>query len=247
MWKFDLQRFGGLFGAKGSKTTTITPYSGKYADQVDDIYSRIRKNLDTPATAYTGQLSAPLSGTQTAAINDYSGLINNQALEDTLSGKYLSPDSNPYLSQYYDQAKNKVMESLRDMNDNVNSQFNARGLYYGSARQEALQKQADKAAETLANMATNIYGNAYSQERQNQLNAINQQGNLLGNYFNMGTTEQNTAQSDLDRQYKEWLRQQGVDENDLSTALQYLSLVKNPSQNTTETVSKGVGSLLFGK
>ncbi|EAX47556.1 hypothetical protein TcarDRAFT_1291 [Thermosinus carboxydivorans Nor1] len=237
----------GLFGSKKSSNTTTVPYSGKYADQVDYVYQKVKNNLDTPATAYPGQLSAGLSGTQSSALSGYSGLINNQVLSDTIAGKYLSPDSNPYLSQYYDQAKNKVMESLGEMNDNVNSQFNVRGLYYGSARQEALQKQANKAAETLANMATNIYGNAYNQERERQLQGINQQSNLLGNYFNMGTTEQNISQDALDRAYKEWLRQQGVDENDLSTALQYLSLVKNPSQTTTERESKGIGSLLFGK
>ncbi len=235
---------GSLLGSKSTSTSKTTPYSGKYADQINDFYNNtLMKNLNTPATPYTGDLTAGLTDTQNNAMSRLSGLANTGALTSTINGDYLNPDSNPYLSQYYDQAADKVGKSLAANNDYVNSQFNQRGLYNSSARQETLQKQADNAADTLANVATNIYGSAYDQERQRQMDAISQQGGLYNTLFNQGTTEQQTDQAGLSNQYAEWLRQQGVDENDINNMMQYFGLVKNPSQTTTQS-SGGLGSIL---
>jgi hypothetical protein len=235
----------GLFGSKSKSTTTTTPYSGNYSTQLDDFYNNyLKNNLDTSATPYTGDLTAGMTDTQNSAMSGLSSLLNTSALTGTINGDYLDPDTNPYLSQAYDEAESKVMKSLGTMNDNVNSQFNTNGLYNSSARMESLQKQADTAGDTLANIATNLYGNAYTQERQNQMNAINQESNLLGQQFNQGTTEQQTNQNADTNAYNEWLRQQNVDQNDINTMLQYFSLVKNPSQTTETTSSGGLGSLL---
>lgn len=235
---------GGLLGSKSTSSTKTTPYSGKYADQISDFYNNtLMKNLNTSATPYTGDLTAGLTDTQNNAMSGLSGLTNTGALTGTINGDYLNPDSNPYLSRYYDQAADKVGKSLAANNDYINSQFNQRGLYNSSARQEALQKQADNAADTLGNVATNIYGNAYTTERQNQMDAIGQQAGLYDTLFNQGTTEQQTDQAALSSQYAEWLRQQGVDENDINNMLQYFGLVKNPSQTTTES-SSGLGGVL---
>lgn len=241
----DLQLFGGLFGSSSKSTTTTTPYSGEYASQLNDFYNLLKQRLNTPAQAYPGQLTTGMTSTQQSATSGLSALTNTPALTDTISGKYLSPDTNPYLDQYYNQAAQKVSESLGQAYDTINSQFANRGLYDSSARREALQRQANQAADTLANIATNIYGNAYNQERANQLNAINQQAGLYGSLFGQGTTEQQTNQNALTAQYQEWLRQQGLDENDIDRMMQYFGLVKNPSQTTT-TSSSGLGGLFSG-
>lgn len=249
--EFDLQRFNSLFGSKKKETSTTTPYSGQYADQMQNFYDgTLTKNLNTQATPYTGQLSAGMTNTQNNAMSGLSGLTNTQALTGTINGDYLDPATNPYLSQYYDQAADKVGSSLADANDYVNSQFNTRGLYNSSARQEALQKQTDNVGDTLAGIATNIYGNAYTNERSNQMDAINQQAGLYGSLFGQGTTQQQTEQAGLDAQYNEWLRQQGVDTNDIDRMMQYFSLVKNPSQTTTQSTTPGIGQIalsLMGK
>lgn len=225
---------------KSKSSSSVTPYTGEYASWVNDVKNQLWKKNNTPAEAYSGQLSAGMSDTQKGAMGGYADLLGTGALTDTINGKFLDPNSNPYLSQYYDQAASKVRSTLADNNDYVNSQFNQRGLYNSSARQEALQKQADNAADTMADMATNIYGGAYTAERQNQMSAIGQQAGMFGNYFGMGTTEQNTNQAALDAQYKEWLRQQGVDENDMDRVMQLLGLVKNPSQTTTSSGGMGL-------
>lgn len=235
---------GGLFGSKTTSTTKTTPYSGEYAKQINDFYKNtLTPKLNDPATPYTGQLSADMTDTQNNATSGLTGLIDSNSLTGTINGDYLNPDSNPYLSKYYDQAADKVSKSLGQANDNINSQFNTRGLYNSSARYDKLQEQANEAGDTLADVATGIYGGAYNQERSNQMSAINQQAGLYGSLFNQGTTAQQTEQSGLDAQYKEWLRQQGVDDSDIDRMMQYFGLVKNPEQATTSSTS-GLGGVL---
>lgn len=89
-------------------------------------------------------------------------------LGDTISGKYLTPDSNPYL-------KASVEDALGLAGSAYAKQFGgAAGQNLGnSGYQESL-------ARGLGAAATNAYSNAYGQERQNQLNAM-QLAPTLGN------------------------------------------------------------------
>jgi hypothetical protein len=236
-------KVGSLFGSKQKSTTKSEPFTGKAKDWAYAAQPKLWESMNTPTAKYEGELSTGLSDTQKSAMGGLSSLINTQALTDTIGGKYLNPDSNPYLSQYYDQAASKVRSSLADSNDYVNGQFNQRGLYNSSARQESLQKQTDKANDTLADVATGIYGNAYTTERSNQMNAINQQGNLINSQFSQGTTQQGIDQTALDKEYQEYLRQQGMDQQSIDNYLNYLNTIKNPSQTTTQS-SGGLGGLL---
>ena len=227
---------------KSKSTTTTTPYTGKYADQLDSFYSDyLKKNLDTDAEAYSGDLTAGLTDTQKTAASYLSSLLGDSALTDTASGKYLDLSTNPYLEQTYNLAADKVMDKLGTAYDNVNSQFNQRGLYNSSARMDNLNTQTDNAATQLATLANDIYGTAYNNERTNQINAISSLADLNNSLYNYGTTEQTTNQNALTNAYNEWLRQQGVDENDIANMLTYFNMVKNPT--TTTTTNSGLGDL----
>jgi hypothetical protein len=89
-------------------------------------------------------------------------------LGDTISGKYLDPNSNPYL-------KASVQDALGMAGSTFAGQYGgAAGQNLGnSGYQEAL-------ARGLGATATNAYANAYGAERQNQLNAM-QMAPSLGN------------------------------------------------------------------
>jgi len=99
-------------------------------------------------------------GPLTAAANSPLAAQSRGVLGDTLSGKYMDPNTNPYLSA-----------AVNDALGLAGSKF--MGMYGGQAGsnlgnsgyQEGLQR-------TLANTALPYYANAYSQERQNQLNAV---------------------------------------------------------------------------
>lgn len=86
---------------------------------------------------------------------------SQSVLADTISGKYLDPSTNPYLQK-------SVQDALGLAGASFASQYggNAGTNLSNSGYQEAL-------ARGLGATATNAYGQAYSQERQNQLNAIN--------------------------------------------------------------------------
>jgi len=239
-----------LFGSTTKTSSSSTePYSGDYADQLSEFYDLLKSNLDTDASAYTGDLSAGLTDTQTTATSNLSNLINDSVISDTASGDYLDPSTNKYLEATYQAAADDVSKSLGTANDNVNSQFNTRGLYNSSARMESLQNQADSATDTLSDLANSIYSTAYTNERTNQLNAANTLADLNSTLYDEGTTEQTTNQTALDKQYTEYLRQLGVDDDDITDMLSYFSLVKNPttSSSSTESSDTGIASLLTGK
>jgi hypothetical protein len=79
-------------------------------------------------------------------------------LSDTLAGKYLDPNSNPWLSGTFDLAAGKMRSAL-------DSQFNSAGGYGGSLHQGAM-------AENLGDLATKLYGGAYDTERQRQIQGM---------------------------------------------------------------------------
>jgi hypothetical protein len=98
-------------------------------------------------------------------------------LGDTISGKYLDPSSNPYLSQYVNDALGQVGSKFEGMYG---------GQAGGNLGNSGYQEQLGR---TMASAALPIYANAYQQERGNQLNAtqlapqldyanINQLGNV---------------------------------------------------------------------
>ncbi len=242
---------GGLFG--GSKTTTKTssePYSKRYIPQVNDYYQRVLQQVNSAATPYTGTLNATTNDTQNAATNNINNLTNTAALNDTISGKYVDPASNPYLQKYYDAAARNIDKSYGENYDAIDSKFGKSSFWGGSQHQKSMQNMANQEQQAKSDLATNIYGNAYTQERNNQMNAINQANNLYNSQYGIGQQGYANEQSGLANTYNEWLRQQTQDQADLDRYAQYLGLVKSPSQSSTTSSSPGIGTVamsLFGK
>ena len=91
-----------------------------------------------------------------------------QGLQDFANGKYLSPETNPWLKGMYNDAADSVMGQLK-------GQFSGLGRY-GSGAMALTQ------GDTLNKLANTLYGNAYQSGMQNMFGAntaINQ-GNLQG-------------------------------------------------------------------
>lgn len=174
-----------------------------------DLLARGTVLSNTPYQTYQGQRIADMTAPQTTGMD----MIQNRALNgspeeaaarqnytDTMSGKYLSPDSNPYL-------KGMVNTALNDVQGRVNSQFG--GNNYGTtAHQETLQRG-------LSDAATNAYGQAYTQERDNQIKGqtmATQFGNMDYNnaqqLIGVGDIQRQEAQDVLNNQYADWTAQQ---------------------------------------
>jgi hypothetical protein len=135
---------GALGGSKKSGSQTATQNSAPWGPQQTYLKTLFGGARNTLNNGYEGPMLAPGATEQ---------------LQNTISGQYLNPSSNPFLQQ-----------SVNDALGLAKTQF--AGQYGGQAGgnlgntgyQEMLMR-------TLGNVATNAYGNAYGQERQNQLQA----------------------------------------------------------------------------
>jgi len=80
-------------------------------------------------------------------------------VQDTLGGKFLSPDSNPYLEATFNRGADLIQNRL-------NTSFGSQGRDLAAARPAA--------ADELGSFASQLFGNAYNFERQNQIGAADQ-------------------------------------------------------------------------
>lgn len=226
-------------GGTASQTSTVQPYSGEYKQWVYPVKDKVFSNFQNPAPKYTGTLSYPATANQQYAFSQYRQAADSPLLTDTIAGNYLNPGTNPYLQQNFNLASQSLDRDLNKTYDTLNSQFNRSGLYDSSARYNALKRQTDKVAEQKTNLATQMFSDNYNQERGYQLQALGAQQQAIGNLLNAGNVEQQIGQSAYDRDYREWLRQMGVDDSNLDRAINFLQMVKSPQENQTQSKSMG--------
>lgn len=163
-----------------------------------------------PYEAYQGQTISPLSQEQQMGLAQtvQRATQGNQAmnagqnmLTNTLSGGYLSPNTNPYIA-------NMVDTALGQAKGQLNSQFNKPGAWGSTAQQEVM-------ARGLGDIAANMYGQNYTNERGNQMNAANQAlGYGAADYqdanalLSAGDTTRQYSQDLLNKQFADWQAQQ---------------------------------------
>jgi len=154
--------------AKSTQTSTTTtkpaewqmPYLSYGASEAQKLYGR-------PLLYYPGSTIAGFTPTQLQA----QGLLKARSLGGspvtvaaqselarTLSGGYLSPESNPYLAGYVQKGLESVLPSL-------DTSAVAAGRY-GSGAWGQMRGRA------AADVASNIYGQAYESERNRQAGAL---------------------------------------------------------------------------
>jgi hypothetical protein len=94
-------------------------------------------------------------------------------LSKTMSGAYLSPDSNPYLKGTYDAAAGRMADAYKmGTAAQTNAAAGFGGAFGGSAQSE-LQGQQNRAfGDSLGQFANNLYGQNYQAERGRQLGAV---------------------------------------------------------------------------
>lgn len=153
-----------IFGGGGSTVNTVQnadPWSG-VQPYLHDLFGQAQGLANrapfgyqaSPYTQQAQQLTAQKALDPNSLTAQSQGVLGN-----TISGQYLSPDSNPYL-------KSSVQDALGLAGSAFAKQYGgAAGQNLGnSGYQEAL-------ARGLGATATNAYSNAYQNERQNQLQA----------------------------------------------------------------------------
>lgn len=208
---------GGGSGGGGSSspppantsTTTTREIPAWAQPAAQNLLARGEALSNIPYQSYQGQRIADMTGEQRYGLDTISNralygspeeAASRQQFTDTMSGKYLDPASNPYLS-------NIVNRTMGDVASKVNSQFG--GSNYGTtAHQETLTRN-------LSDAATNIYGQNYSAERTNQMKglAVAPQFNNI-DYSNaqqligVGDIKRQESQDVLNNQYADWVAAQ---------------------------------------
>lgn len=134
---------------------------------------------------------------------------------DTIAGKYLYPESNPYLAATYGKAAGDVTNSyLTGIVPQLSAGASQAHAFGGSADQ-LLQGQAMRQyGDTLQNLATNLYGQNYQTERGRQYGAVPQAGQVWSQLLapqqalmGVGDVYRQQEQAQLEEQYQKWAQQ----------------------------------------
>jgi hypothetical protein len=135
---------------------------------------------DQQVAGLTGAEQAGLSGTENLATQEQSSFAPSMGLtSDTLSGKYLNPATNPWLTATYDAAAQPLTENYQSTvaPSEMTGAIQA-GAFGGSGDAEARALDQYQFGGQLQNLATNLYGQNYQTERQNQLNTLTNLGSI---------------------------------------------------------------------
>ena len=133
---------------------------------------------DQKVAGLTGAEQQGLSGTENLAGQEQGAFAPSLGLtQDTLSGKYLDPATNPWLTATYNAAAQPLTENYQstvapsEMTGAIQS-----GAFGGSSDAEARALNQYQFGGQLQNLATNLYGQNYQTERQNQLGTLSNLG-----------------------------------------------------------------------
>jgi hypothetical protein len=182
-------------GAKqsGENKTTSTVNTGPWEAQqpyLKDAFAQAQTNYGTNKNNqyYGGETVAPLTDAQNSALNTTIGIGSgvNQGVAaagqnnaDTLNGKYLDPNSNPYLKSTFDAAADDVTRRYQTATaPQTAGAMESAGRYGSGAYQNQVKNNEIDLGKSLGSLAANIYGGNYQTERGNQMTAAGQAGGI---------------------------------------------------------------------
>jgi len=137
----------------------VRPYVTEAFGQAQDLFRSPTPNY-FPSQTYAGfapETTAALNLASARALNNPLLGSSQTEINKILQGDYLTPTSNPYLQDLYNQMAG-------DVTSGVQSQFTKAGRLGSSANQETLARE-------LGNLATKVYSPNYEQERANMMAA----------------------------------------------------------------------------
>ena len=149
--------------SQGTGSTTIVQPWEAQRPALERGFTRAEGLYGTPINYYPGQAISGFApeqetafGRTTTRATEGSPLLGASQgyAQDVIGGKYLTPDTNPYLKSYYDRALEATLPQL-------DSAAIGAGRYGSGA-------WGQMRGRTMADLATGIYGGAYETERGRQ-------------------------------------------------------------------------------
>lgn len=123
---------------------------------------------------------------QTGGAQGIAGL-GGQNISDVLAGKFLNPETDPYLQATYEQAAQGLTNQYTQATaPSLMAAAQRAGAFGGGAYNQANQLQQYGLGQNLANLGTDIFGGAYEQGRQQQMQALGLLPSVLGAQFQPG-------------------------------------------------------------
>ena len=252
---------GGLASRRSGSQSTKTelpdflqPYAPEYAQRVQDVanlpYNDYGYNRVAP---FTEDTLAGMDMARNAA--NYNQPLWDQAqgeLSKTMSGAYLSPDSNPYLKGTYDAAAGRMADAYKN---GTGAQTNAAagfgGAFGGSAQSELQGQQSRAFGDSLGQLGLGLYGQNFQAERGRQLGAVQAAPAFAGarqafdfgnaNALNsIGQQQQALGQNYLNADYAQFQDANNYPRQQLDV---YASMF-NPNLGRTATQSQSINPML---
>ncbi len=172
---YDMTQGGGEESG-GETINTIPNWQNALQEQMAKWSSQALQNY-TPGTAYTGKMTAPISAFEQLGLGKLGDYLNAPVtgdlynagrgqIMDTLSGKYMTPETSPYL-----QAMTRMgQRNLADQISQSRLGAGARGNYFGSQAMD----QESRLRENTTNNLNALIGQFLQNERQNQISVLPQ-------------------------------------------------------------------------
>lgn len=174
---------------KNTSTTTKAEPWDAAKPYYEDLYRRATTALDaTNNQPYTGQLNAGPTADQTKALDLFRSVAGNitppqwqtavgaaptnQLAMDTIQGKYLSPDSNPFIKAAVEASTRPVEQRLmRYILPQIEDQSIAQGAFGGAGNGTARALAVSDFTQQATDIGSRMYDANYQRERQNQMAA----------------------------------------------------------------------------
>jgi len=137
--------------------------------------SQTQSNVPDWAVPYEQQFMGVGNTMLTNSNNAQNQAMTNQGqqqLQDTVSGQYLNPDTNPYLQQTANTIRTNAQQNLDQSYAGADRNAQGSGMLLSSADAKVKDTLAQQSGQNVTNQLTNLYGQNYATERQNQVNAV---------------------------------------------------------------------------
>jgi len=217
-----------------------------------------------PGETYKGNLSADMTGFEKSGLGVLGDYINapntgdlfgagKQQVMDTLGGKFADPNQSPFIKSMM----NLSNMNLQDQITQARGQAGARGTYYTDS---AIKGENTLRERTMNNLNA-IIGQFIGNERDKMFQAaplaqgMDQYANItaplskVGASQTLGSLQRLMEQSDLERQYQEFMRQRGEQsglvnkaESLYSTSVPYG--IKSMSSKSPSTLMSILGEII---
>lgn len=179
---------GSFFKSKPATIQDVTP--SEFSALRDPLAATLSQFLagGSSAGGFPGPFVAPITSEETASINRIRGLTSGappteaaatDLLRRTLSGEFLTPESNPFLEAMFTAAARPVIRNFQDVvQPELRAQFTRGGQFIqpgsSSPFATALARAGTGFTENLTDLAAQIFGPAYQFERGLQQGAVPQ-------------------------------------------------------------------------